>query len=126
MAQSLYERLGGHAAIMATVDLFYQKVIADELTRPFFEALDMRAQTTKQIAFMTWVLGGPEEYKGRDLMVAHAHLVKNKGLSDIHFDAVAKHLDETLRELAVPPELIQEALAIVGTTRERVLGRAKS
>ena len=111
---------------MATVDLFYQKVLADDVTRPFFEALDMQAQTKKQIAFMTWALGGPVEYRGRDLTQAHAKLVRNKGLSDVHFDAVAKHLAATLAELGVEPPLIQEALAIVGGTRDQVLGRVAS
>ena len=124
MGQSLYERLGGQAAIMAAVDLFYQKVLADDLTKPFFTALDMQAQTKKQIAFMTWAFGGPEEFRGRDLTVAHANLVRSKGLTDVHFDAVAKHLDATLRELGVGPDLIQEALTIVGSTRDKVLGRA--
>lgn len=124
MGQSLYERLGGQAAIMAAVDLFYQKVLADDVTRGFFESLDMAAQTKKQIAFMTWAFGGPAEFRGRDLTTAHASLVKNKGLSDVHFDAVAKHLDATLRELGVDQALIQEALGIVGSTREKVLGRA--
>ena len=124
MSQSLYERLGGQAAIMAAVDLFYQKVLTDDVTRGFFESLDMAAQTKKQIAFMTWAFGGPAEFRGRDLTTAHANLVKNKGLSDVHFDAVAKHLDATLRELGVDQALIQEALGIVGSTREKVLGRA--
>jgi hemoglobin len=125
MTQSLYERLGGQAAIMAAVDVFYQKVLGDELTRPFFESLDMRAQTQKQIAFMAWALGGPSEYKGRDLTAAHAKLVQTKGLSDAHFDAVAGHLAASLRELGVAPDLIEESLRIVGSTRDRVLGRAK-
>lgn len=124
MGQSLYDRLGGQTAIMATVDLFYQKVLADELTRPFFEALDMESQTKKQIAFMTWALGGPNEYRGRDLTAAHAQLVKRKGLSDVHFDRVAQHLSDTLSELGVEPSMIGEALAIVGSTRDQVLGRA--
>jgi hemoglobin len=124
MGQSLYDRIGGQAAVMAAVDLFYQKVLADELTRPFFAALDMKAQTKKQIAFMTWAFGGPAEYKGRDLTAAHTKLVKNQGLGDTHFDAVAKHLDATLRELGVDEGMIQEALTIVGGTRDQVLGRA--
>ena len=123
MGQSLYDRIGGQAAVMAAVDLFYRKVLADELTRPFFIALDMQAQTKKQIAFMTWAFGGPAEYRGRDLTAAHAKLVKNQGLGDAHFDAVAKHLDATLRELGVDEGMIQEALTIVGGTRNQVLGR---
>ena len=122
MEPSLYERIGGEAAVMAAVDIFYQKVIGDELTRPFFAGLDMDAQVKKQVSFMTWAFGGPQEYKGRDLRTAHAGLV-TRGLSDQHFDAVAGHLAATLLELGVKDELIQEALKIVGGQRSAVLNR---
>ena len=119
---SLYERIGGEGALMAAVDLFYRKVLTDPLTKPFFEKLDMIAQTKKQIAFMAWAFGGPAEYKGRSLRAAHTGLV-NRGLSDSHFDAVAGHLTATLQELKVPPDLIAEALGIVASTRNEVLNR---
>jgi len=122
MSESLYDRIGGEAAVMAAVDLFYQKVISDELTRPFFAGLDLEAQVKKQVSFMTWAFGGPTEYKGRDLRTAHAGLVKN-GLGDAHFDAVAGHLVATLTELGVAPALIQEAIGIVGSQRDAVLNR---
>jgi len=122
MSAPLYERIGGQAAVMAAVDLFYEKVLADDLTRPFFAGLDMAAQTKKQVAFMTWAFGGPEEYKGRDLRSAHAPLLK-RGLGDAHFDAVAKHLEATLTELGVARDLIDEALTLVAGTRSEVLGR---
>ena len=65
---------------MAAVPIFYSRVLADDLTRPFFEKLDMETQTKKQVAFMTWAFGGPEDYKGRDLRSAHASLVQ-RGLN---------------------------------------------
>jgi hemoglobin len=120
---SLYERIGGEAAITAAVDLFYEKVLADDLTRPMFAGLDMQAQIKKQMAFMTVAFGGPDMYKGRDLRAAHATLVKEKGLTDAHFDAVAGHLKATLIELQVPSNLIDEALSIVAGTRNEVLGK---
>ena len=122
-AASLYERLGGEAAIMAAVDRFYAKVMADELTRPFFSGLDMEAQIRKQVAFMSWAFGGPERYNARGLRQAHAKLVRDRGLGDGHFDAVAKHLKATLEELGVAPALVEEALSIVAGTRKDVLGR---
>jgi hemoglobin len=122
MTESLYDRLGGEAAIMAAVPLFYAKVLEDDLTRPFFEGLDMEAQTQKQIAFMSWAFGGPSDYKGKDLKTAHAGLVK-RGLGDVHFDAVARHLASTLEDLGVAPDLISEALALVGGQRGAVLGK---
>lgn len=120
---SLYERIGGEAAIMAAVDLFYKKVLADDVTAPFFDGLDMTKQTNKQISFMTVAFGGPDEYKGRDMREAHAHLVRDKGLGDVHFDAVARHLQSTLEELGVAKDLIDEAMATVGATRNEVLDR---
>ena|SRR5437867_7091838 len=123
MTRSLYERIGGQAAIVAAVDLFYKKVIEDELTRPFFEGLDMDALIRKQVAFMTWAFGGPEEWKGRPLRQAHAGLVADKGLGDAHFDRVAEHLDATLRELGVGDTERGEALAIIAGARNEVLNR---
>jgi hemoglobin len=122
MSEPLYDRIGGEAAVMAAVDLFYQKVMSDELTRPFFVGLDMEAQVKKQVSFMTWAFGGPPEYRGRDLRTAHAGLVK-RGLGDAHFDAVAGHLAATLQELGVAPALIQEVIGIVGAQRDVVLNR---
>src|SRR4051812_15824146 len=98
--KSLYERIGGEGAVMAAVDLFYKKVLADPQTQRFFDGLDMQVQVKKQVAFMMWALGGPAEHKGRDLGEAHAKL-RTQGLNDSHFDAVAGHLLATLRELGV-------------------------
>jgi hemoglobin len=120
VAQSLYERIGGEAAVMAAVRLFYDKVVADPLVSHFFTALDMEAQIKKQMAFLTWALGGPEEYRGRPLGQAHAKLVQ-QGLGNEHFDRVVVHLEATLRELGVAPELVAESLAIVAPTRAQVL-----
>ena len=122
--RSLFERLGGDAAIMAAVDRFYERVLADARTRPFFERLDMEKQVQKQMSFMAWAFGGPQEYRGRDLRTAHAPLVA-QGLDDGHFDAVAEHLEATLRELGITTELIREVLATVETTRAAVLDRAR-
>jgi hemoglobin len=122
MGDSLFERLGGEEAVMAAVDIFYARVLEDDLTRPFFEGLDMQAQVRKQVAFMTWAFGGPSQYKGRDLRTAHASLV-TRGLTDAHFDAVAGHLQATLKELGVADPLVGEALAIVGSVRKEVLNR---
>jgi hemoglobin len=120
---SLYDRLGGEAAIMAAVERFYEKVLADDLTAPFFAPLDMAGLTRKQIAFMTWAFGGPAQYRGRDLRSAHADLVRSQGLGDAHFHAMARHLQVTLEELGVADDLVAEAMSLVGAQRAEVLGR---
>jgi hemoglobin len=119
---SLYERLGGEAAVQAAVARFYDKVLADPSVSPFFEGLDMRDQTRKQIAFMTMAFGGPHRHTGRALRGAHAGLVA-RGLNDAHFDAILRHLGSTLGDLGVADDLTAEVLALVESQRADVLSR---
>ncbi len=122
MSKSLYERIGGEAAVNAAVDIFYRKVLADDRINRFFETVDMEKQAAKQKGFLTFAFGGPHHYTGKDMRQGHAHLVK-QGLNDSHFDAVMENLGATLKELNVPAELIAEAAAIAESTRNDVLGR---
>jgi hemoglobin len=121
--KSIFEEIGGFEAIIAAVDIFYAKVMNDPLLEPFFKMMDMDAQQNKMVSFMAWAFGGPDEYKGRDLRIAHQGLVTSMGLTDAHFDAVATHLHSTLKELDVNHALIQRVLNLVGSTRDEVLSR---
>ena len=120
--KSLFEKIGGEAAVDAAVDIFYRKVLADERINSFFEGVDMDKQAAKQKAFLTMAFGGPHNYTGEDMRKGHAHLVA-KGLNDSHFDAVMENIGATLTELSVPGELIAEAAAIAESTRNDVLGK---
>ncbi|MCF6325231.1 MAG: group 1 truncated hemoglobin [Gammaproteobacteria bacterium] len=122
MSQSVYEKIGGDAAVNAAVDLFYRKVLADDRINGFFDGTDMEKQAAKQKAFLTMALGGPNNYTGEDMRKGHAHLVE-RGLNDSHFDAVMENLGATLKELGVPDDLIGEAAAIAESTRNDVLGK---
>jgi hemoglobin len=122
MSDSLYEQLGGEAAVDAAVDIFYRKVLSDDSISHFFETTDMDEQRAKQKAFLTMAFGGPNEYTGKDLRTAHAPLVE-KGLNDNHFDAVAAHLQSTLMELGVADDLIDQVIGAAASTRDDVLNR---
>jgi hemoglobin len=120
--QSLYEQLGGEAAVNAAVDIFYRKVLSDDRISAFFENVDMEKQAAKQKAFLTMAFGGPHNYTGLDMRKGHAHLVA-RGLNDSHVDAVIEDLGATLRELGVKEELIAQVAAIAESTRNDVLDR---
>ena len=120
--KTLFEKIGGEAAVDAAVDIFYRKVLADDRINMFFEGVDMDKQAAKQKAFLTMAFGGPNNYTGEDMRKGHAHLVE-RGLNDSHFDAVMENIGETLKELNVPDELIAEAAAIAESTRNDVLGK---
>ena len=118
--RTLYEKIGGEAAVNAAVDIFYRKVLADDRISRFFEGVDMDRQAAKQKAFLTMAFGGPNKYTGEDMRRGHAHLVR-QGLNDSHFDAVMENIGATLTELKVPGELIAQAAAIAESTRKDVL-----
>lgn len=121
MSSKLYDLLGGAVAVNTATLKFYEKVIADPSLSPFFKGLDMEAQAKKFVGFMTMAMGGPHEYKGGDLRTAHLRLVRD-GLGDPHFEAVMVHLEQTLVEMGVEPDLIEQALELVASTRGDVLG----
>ena len=120
---TLYERIGGPNAVSAAVEHFYDKVLADERIRHFFQGVDLQRQIGKQKAFLTMAFGGPVRYTGADMRSAHRGLVE-RGLNDTHFDAVLENLVMTLGELGVAADLIGEAAAIAESVREDVLGRS--
>jgi len=119
---TLFEQLGGEAAVNAAVDVFYRKVLADYRINRFFDNVDMETQAAKQRAFLTMAFGGPNNYSGKDMRDGHAKLVK-LGLSDEHFDAVLEHLGATLTQLGVSADLTAQVLALAETTRNDVLGK---
>jgi len=121
MTKPLFERIGGEAAVKATVVKMYSKILDDDALAPFFENIDVDALRLSQSAFVTYAFGGPNHYTGKGLRQAHAGAV-SRGLAGEHFDLVAAHLKSAMEELHVPADLIAEALAIVGSTRADVLG----
>ncbi len=116
---SLYERLGGQAAIDLAVDKFYEKVLADERVQHFFANTDMNQQRQHQKDFMTYAFGGAKQWDGKPMRAAHKKLVEEMGLTDSHFDAIAENLVATLVEINVPQDLIDEVVQIVGSSAHR-------
>jgi hemoglobin len=116
---SIYDEIGGAAAVDAAVDIFYRKVLSDDRISEFFDTVDMDAQIVKQKAFLTMAFGGPNEYSGKDMREGH----KDMNLTEEHFNAVAENLVATLEELNVPQEKIDAIVAICLSVKDDVLNK---
>lgn len=119
---SLYDQLGGAAAVDAAVEKFYQKVLNDDSISQFFLGADTDKLAKMQKNFLTYAFGGPNEYAGKGMREAHKHLVE-KGLNEAHFDIVVSHLATTLKELGVADELIAKAGEVANSVKDDVLCR---
>lgn len=119
----LYDRVGGDRTMDIAVDIFYRKVLQDDLVGHFFQDVDMDAQRLKQKSFLAMAFGGPYQYSGQDLRAAHRPLQEKFGLSDEHFDRVAALFQETMQELQIPDKEIQGMMDILESTRDDILDR---
>ncbi|KAA2239498.1 globin [Chitinophaga agrisoli] len=84
---SLYEWVGGQAALEKLTEVFYAKVLQDELLYPVFK--DMSADHSRHVAhFIAEVFGGPKLYTAED-KGSHASMVSHH---------VGRMLDEPKRK----------------------------
>ncbi len=116
---TLFEKLGGAAAVDLAVDKFYERVLADERINYFFANVDMAKQRQHQKDFLTYAFGGTTHYNGRYMREAHQQLVEQGGLKGEHFDAVAENLMAALAELGVSEELRAEVAAIAAAPQHK-------
>lgn len=114
---TLYDAIGGRASLVAAVDVFYRRVLADPELSPFFPGGVGDRHRAYLATFLGEALGGPGRYRGRDIATAHHGL----RISDAHFDRVAGHLDATLDELGVPRHLTDRIIEIAATLRPAVV-----
>ena len=120
MESSVYDRLGGSAALRLVTEAFYRKVLVDEELAPYFAFVAMDRLIAMQVSFLTMAFGGPDEYQGPGLREAHARL---SDLNDRHFDKVVGYLADTLREFGVSDADIAAAGAVAESVRNDVLNR---
>jgi hemoglobin len=116
-AISVYEAVGGRAAVTAAVDNFYGRLLADPVLAPLFPRGVGARHRAYVVTVLGEALGGPERYRGPDLAGAHRGL----GISDAHFDSAAAHLAATLDELGVPGHLAGQIVAVVAGLRPAVV-----
>ncbi len=118
---SLFEQIGGDAAVDLAVVQFYDKVLADNRVKHFFEGVDMAKQIKMQGMFLKYAFGGPFKYNGKNMRAAHRRLVRDKGMNDSHFDAIVELLGATLKELGVDQSLIAQVALKCETLRDDIL-----
>jgi hemoglobin len=114
---SLYEAIGGRPAVVAAVDVFFRRLLADPELGPYFPG-GVGAQHRRYLAtFLGEALGGPRRYRGPDIATAHRGL----GISDAQFDRTAACLYATLDELGVPRDLADRVVGVVAGLRQAVV-----
>mmetsp|Transcript_13552 Transcript_13552/g.13288 ORF Transcript_13552/g.13288 Transcript_13552/m.13288 type:complete len:120 (+) Transcript_13552:12-371(+) len=111
---SLYDRLGGKAAIDAVVDGMYAGIFTDAELTDFFKKTDKERQKEMQRKFLTTATGGPQEYDGKNMKDAH----KGRGITEKEFNLVAGHVVKAMKDLNVSEALIGEVTTLLMTLKD--------
>lgn len=119
---SLYDKYGGFSTISALVQLFYHKIGNTPALDHYFENTDMAKLIDHQTKFLCMVLGGPNNYEGRQLAHAHKHL----NISNEHFELVGSILKEALEEKGVEAADVETILGVVWGTRGDIVNEKAS
>lgn len=114
---TLFEKLGGEAAVSAVVDKFYEFMLADPQVSHFFASTDMNKQRCRQKQFITMVTGGPHNYEGTDMHTAHCKF----NIQKKDFDVTWKHLEEALLHFSVDMDLVNELKIIFYSVEAEII-----
>ena len=89
---SLYQQLGGQAALLTLMDDFMTRLLADKRMGPFFKDVDHQHVKAQLVAQFCEVSGGPCKLKGPDMKKAHSGMDVTKG----DFNALVEVLQQSM------------------------------
>ena len=112
-------KLGKQEGITAVVDDFYRRVLDDPLLQAVFDSTDMEKLRCHQAAFITFAVGGPNDYTGNSMQKAHQGL----NITGEQFQAVAHHLTEALKAFQASDEAIEQVIHTVASLKDDVIGQ---
>lgn len=125
--KTLYERLGGEAAIAAVIDEFVARAAANPAVnftrqgqpRSWEPTPENIEKLKKHLVQFVSVAAGAQDvvYEGADMKTAH----ESMKITNPEFDAIAADLIGALDKFNVPEKEKAELLTIVGTTRGQVV-----
>ena len=120
--KTLYDSLGGKAAIVKVVDDFVGNCAADKRINSFFAATAkdpkrMAAFKTNLVNQICEASGGPCKYTGKDMKTAHAGM----GITDTHFNALVEDLTKTLDKFKVAAADQKTLLGVLGPMRAQIV-----
>jgi hemoglobin len=117
---TIYDQIGGQEAVIAVVNDFYDRVLADEKLAGFFTGVNMSHLKGRQVEFFSAALGGPEPYKGLSMKDAH----RGRGIAMVHFELVAAHLTDSLVGAGVPDEIVEQIISAIAPLADDIVAKA--
>ena len=114
---TIYDAIGGDTALVAVVDDFYGRVLADPDLAGFFAGTNVTRLKGRQVEFFAAALGGPLPYTGASIRDAH----RGRAIAQRHFDLVTGHLVASLVAAGVPDVTVTQIIAAVAPLASEIV-----
>ena len=94
----MYKQFGEEAGLVALMDDFMVRLVADSRTRRFFEPADQAKIKKHLVEQFCVILGGPCSYTGRDMQASH----KGFDIDRAAFNALVEDLQMAMDARRIP------------------------
>jgi len=103
---SLWDRMGGEEIVKPLCNELYERHASDPITKPWFSSSgdhEWNIRTPDEIkehvfTFFSAGIGGPHEYKGRDMVETHKKFAELKPLTQSSVHALVYHVLEMMKK----------------------------
>ena len=113
-------QFGGREGLVALMDVFMRRLLADPRTRPFFAEADQAAVKRHLVEQFCVILGGDCTYTGRDMRTAHAGM----GVDRAAFNALVEDLQAAMHDRGIPFRAQNKLLARLAPMHREIEGPA--
>lgn len=116
MSQSIYEKYGFEAISKIVHDL-YARISKSEIAAPYFVEYNIERIINHQTELLCSILGGPANYKGRELAQAH----RNLSINEEAFDEVGDLIEETLEDHGLTDDEREQIMGVINGARDVII-----
>lgn len=127
MAISMYQRVGGAPTVRRVVDRMYAWIFHDDvLYLRYFVHVEKPTIKAHMVKLLSQVLGGPNQYTGRDLGEAHAHLRDSEGrpvaVTAEHYARVGDYVIAALLVEHPPTDVLDAVRGVLASAESQIVG----
>lgn len=120
--ETVLSKLGGKEMLRIAVDQFYIRLVNDIVLQPYFNTTDIPILKWHQFNFMSIAFSNdnviPDDFDMSTLILNKHKYLFDMGLNETHFDLMMKHFVDTLHDLNIKDDLINEALYMLSPVRK--------
>lgn len=113
----VFEQFGGKPGLVALMNDFMDNLVADPVTRPYFENADRDHIKAELVDQFCVILDGPCTYTGKDMASAH----RGMGVNRAAFNALVQDLQSAMNKHDIPFRAQNKLLAKLAPMHRQIV-----